>query len=69
MTQPPKFAGWFKSSYSEPSEGCVEVAFAFADDGTVVGVRDSKDPSGPVLALAEHAWQTFVRRLPDLQPE
>ncbi|MGI5444557.1 DUF397 domain-containing protein [Streptomyces sp. CA-243310] len=49
---------WFKSSYSDGSEGdsCVEVA---ATPGTV-HVRDSKDVSGPRIALTPQAWAGFV---------
>ncbi|MFJ9567905.1 DUF397 domain-containing protein [Streptomyces fuscichromogenes] len=50
---------WRKSSYSGNTGGeCVEVA-----DGCPVGtipVRDSKDPSGPVLTVGAPAWQAFV---------
>ncbi|MGW4319490.1 DUF397 domain-containing protein [Streptomyces sp. NPDC004684] len=49
---------WFKSSYSSSSNGndCVEVA----PTPTTVHVRDSKDTSGPQLALAPGAWVDFV---------
>lgn len=49
---------WFKSSYSDGSEGdsCIEVA---ATPGTV-HVRDSKDVSGPRIALTPQAWAGFV---------
>jgi hypothetical protein len=49
---------WFKSSYSDGTEGdsCVEIATA---PGTV-HVRDSKDIGGPQLALATDAWAEFV---------
>ncbi|MFD4593830.1 DUF397 domain-containing protein [Streptomyces rubiginosohelvolus] len=49
---------WFKSSYSDSSNGseCVEVAAA--SDG--VHVRDSKNTQGPRLALAPTAWAAFV---------
>ena len=38
---------WRKSSRSDATLTCVEVAFA----GPVVGVRDSKNIAGPPLAL------------------
>ncbi len=49
---------WFKSSYSDGTEGdsCVEIAVAV---GTV-HVRDSKNVGGPHLALAHDAWAAFV---------
>ncbi|MGY5308072.1 DUF397 domain-containing protein [Nocardia gipuzkoensis] len=39
---------WFKSSYSATHSDCVEVAFL---DGDHVGVRDSKNPTGPALVF------------------
>ncbi|MEV7870236.1 DUF397 domain-containing protein [Streptomyces sp. NPDC088124] len=45
-----------KSSYSEPSGECVEVADNIP--GTVA-VRDSKAGAGPVLRLTPTAWRTF----------
>ena len=50
-------AGWRTSSYSGGNGECVEVA---ALDG-VVAVRDSKDPTGPVLLVAPGAFAAFVR--------
>ncbi|MBA9002520.1 DUF397 domain-containing protein [Thermomonospora cellulosilytica] len=38
---------WRKSSYSGGGPDCVELA----DLGRVVGIRDSKDPEGPVLSV------------------
>jgi hypothetical protein len=40
-------ADWRKSTRSSDSNTCVEVAFA----GPAVGLRDSKNPTGPVLTL------------------
>ena len=48
---------WRKSSRSGQSE-CVEVAKNLIG---VVGVRDSKDPTGPVLTFTPDAWRAFVR--------
>jgi hypothetical protein len=54
-------ARWHKSSHSNGGEGgCIEVADNLPG---VVGVRDSKDPSGPVLTFAPEAWQGFLRSL------
>lgn len=49
---------WFKSSYSDSSNGndCVEVATTPA----AVHVRDSKNPQGPRLALTPTAWAGFL---------
>jgi uncharacterized protein DUF397 len=47
---------WTKSSYSAQSGECVELAPV--PDG--VAVRDSKDPSGPVLRFTSDEWRAFV---------
>ena len=51
---------WHKSSHSS-NNGCVEVAHG--DDR--VAVRDSKDPSGPVLVFTLHEWRAFVTGVRD----
>ncbi|MFD9356904.1 DUF397 domain-containing protein [Streptomyces sp. NPDC060031] len=50
--------GWFKSSYSDSSDGndCVEVALTPA----TIHVRDSKDLRRSHLAFAPRAWAGFV---------
>ncbi|MFF5179373.1 DUF397 domain-containing protein [Micromonospora sp. NPDC000316] len=51
-------AVWRKSTRSGGSGGnCVEVADNVPG---VVGVRDSKAPTGPTLAFAPAAWAAFV---------
>ena len=40
-------ARWRKSTRSSDSNTCVEVTFV----GPTVGLRDSKNPTGPILAL------------------
>ncbi|WP_405880318.1 DUF397 domain-containing protein [Streptomyces sp. NBC_01136] len=49
---------WFKSSYSDTSNpnDCVEVATTPG----AIHVRDSKNISGPQLALTPEAWAAFV---------
>ena len=49
-------AVWRRSSRSGATSNCVEMAVA----GSAVGVRDSKDPDGPVLVLPATAWTHFV---------
>jgi hypothetical protein len=50
-------AQWFKSSRSAEAKACVEVAFLGEDH---VGVRDSKNPSGPALIFAPAEWDAFT---------
>ncbi|WP_225096454.1 DUF397 domain-containing protein, partial [Streptomyces sp. CoH27] len=42
---------WFTSSYSNNGGNCVEVAVNLAASHGVIPVRDSKNPSGPVLSF------------------
>ncbi len=50
-------AVWRKSSRSNDQGLCVEVADNLIG---VVGVRDSKDLAGPVLAVSPAGWAAFV---------
>jgi hypothetical protein len=51
-------AQWRKSSRSGNSGGqCVEVADNLP---SIVGIRDSKDPHGPRLAVSMAAWAAFA---------
>ncbi|MFI5893800.1 DUF397 domain-containing protein [Actinoplanes sp. NPDC051513] len=52
-----KFTNWFKSSDSDGASNCVETAFAA--DGTV-GVRHSKNPTGPVIEFSPTEWDAFI---------
>ncbi|MFG1953967.1 DUF397 domain-containing protein [Micromonospora sp. NPDC048830] len=62
----PKFSNWHKSQHSDDG-GCVELAYA---DG-VIGVRDSKNPGGPVLTFTRREWDAFTAGINDgtLTPE
>ncbi|GIH11221.1 hypothetical protein Rhe02_92880 [Rhizocola hellebori] len=64
--QHPEFTNWHKSNHSDDG-GCVEIAYA---DG-LIGVRDSKDPAGPILTFNRHEWNAFTAGIVDgtLTPE
>jgi hypothetical protein len=47
---------WYKSSYSMNEPSCVEIRLP--GDGTV-DVRNSNDPTGPVLHFTEEEWEAF----------
>lgn len=49
-------AHFVTSSYTNP-ENCVAVATPATGP---IGVKDSKDPWGPVLAFPRDAWKAFV---------
>ncbi|MGW4891266.1 DUF397 domain-containing protein [Kitasatospora sp. NPDC004240] len=53
---------WRKSSYSGAQSECVEIA---VDAPDAVPVRDSKDPSGPVLRFSPVAWASFIVAVKD----
>lgn len=48
---------WFKSSYSGGEGGeCLEAAVT----PDTIHLRDSKQPTGPQLALSPSAWSAFL---------
>ncbi|RDG33488.1 DUF397 domain-containing protein [Streptomyces corynorhini] len=51
---------WFTSSYSDNGGQCVEVAANLAAPHGIVPVRDSKNPTGPVLHFPTTAFTSFV---------
>lgn len=53
---------WFKSSYSGNQADCVEVAYL--PEG-LVGVRDSKNPTGAALKFTPSEWDAFLRGAQD----
>ena len=53
--QQPCSLSWEKSAASGGG-ACVEVAKA----GGMVFIRDSKDPSGPVLTFSRKEWEAFL---------
>jgi hypothetical protein len=55
--RPGSDSNWFKSSLSFSNSNCVEVT-SLADGG--IGVRDSKDPRGPVLRFTPDEWRAFL---------
>ena len=48
---------WTKSSLSHVNGNCVEVADI---DGGQVGMRHSKDITGPVLGFPSEEWRAFL---------
>jgi hypothetical protein len=49
-------AAWRKSIRSQANGACVEAARV----GDVIGVRDSKDPDGPVLRFTLREFEAFL---------
>jgi hypothetical protein len=48
---------WAKSSLSFSNGNCVEIASL--PDGNI-GVRDSKNPEGPILRFTPDEWKAFT---------
>ncbi|MBF6329967.1 DUF397 domain-containing protein [Nocardia transvalensis] len=53
-------AVWFKSSRSSGGSECVEIAHL---PQGMVGVRDSKNPTGPALIFTPTEWDAFTATL------
>lgn len=53
---------WIKSSLSYANGDCVQVT-RLADGR--IGVRDSKDPGGPVLRFTPSEWAAFIGGVSD----
>ncbi|MFE6399079.1 DUF397 domain-containing protein [Streptomyces alboflavus] len=54
---------WFKSSYSGDQGGeCLEMAACPTPTGeaSVIHIRDSKNPTGPILHLHPATWTAFL---------
>ena len=56
-------AVWRKSTHSNGSGNCIEVADDFISG--IIPVRDSKDPQGPALMFGAEAWSAFVQAVKD----
>lgn len=54
---------WRKSSHSNPSGECVELAVL--DDGVRIAIRDSKNPGGPALVFDAEEVCAFVDAVQD----
>ncbi len=50
-------SSWIKSSLSYANGNCVEVATL---PGGEIGVRNSRDPGGPVLTFTPDEWDAFL---------
>lgn len=50
---------WRKSSYSAQGANCVEAARATGR----CSVRDSKDPTGPILAFTAREWSALLNAI------
>jgi hypothetical protein len=57
LGRPGSGSSWVKSSLSFSNSNCVEVT-SLPDGG--VGVRDSKDRTGPVLRFTSDEWHAFI---------
>ncbi|GAA3785562.1 DUF397 domain-containing protein [Plantactinospora mayteni] len=53
---------WFKSSYSNGTHDCVEVA----DNHGTVGLRDTKDRESGVVTVGAAQWRSFIAATDEL---
>jgi hypothetical protein len=51
---------WRKASASGAEHDCVEIADNIP---TLVPVRDSKRPTGPLITFSPQAWRAFITQL------
>ncbi|MBC9724475.1 DUF397 domain-containing protein [Streptomyces sp. TRM68367] len=51
---------WFKSSYSDAGQNCVEAAHLHP---AAIAIRDSKNPTGPALLLPSTTWTAFITHI------
>ena len=56
-TARPTQQAWRKSSHSDGTSACIEVA-PTPDGGA--SIRDSKDPRGAILTFSSREWQAFL---------
>ncbi|MER8072746.1 DUF397 domain-containing protein [Streptomyces sp. NPDC094034] len=60
MTKPASIPeeNWRSSSYSQSNGGeCIQVAHGIAH---TVPIRDSKNPTGPILVTSHTSWTAFL---------
>jgi hypothetical protein len=55
--RPDSGPSWVKSSLSFANGNCVEVASL---PGHTIGLRNSRDPEGPVLRFTPDEWHAFL---------
>ena len=60
MPSGPSEVSWRKSTYSNPSGNCVEIARV---DGIGMALRNSRDPLGPVLTYTPAEMAAFVHAI------
>jgi Domain of unknown function (DUF397) len=54
---PAAVSAWTKSSLSHANGNCVQVANI---EGGRIGMRDSKNTTGPVLGISPEEWRAFL---------